>query len=77
MATLPLEQRPCGLLDKYGAAGMLIGDLVGLPLMPWVLAEPVGKEAARLKLKIPAAVKKVKKTAKVSGARVEHRVELS
>jgi hypothetical protein len=69
--TLPIEQRPCGLLDKYGAAGMLIGDLVGLPLMPWVLAEPVGKEAARLKLKIPAMVKKVKKAAKRKDQDVE------
>jgi hypothetical protein len=69
--TLPLEQRPCGLLDKYGAAGMLIGDLVGLQLMPWVLAEPVGKEAVRLKLKIPAMVKKAKKAAKRRGTDVE------
>ena len=42
------ELRPCGLLDKYGAQGMLIGDVLGLPLMPWVLAEPVGKAAAKL-----------------------------
>ena len=41
------EHRPCGLLDKYGAVGMLIGDVLGLPLMPWVLAEPIGKAAAK------------------------------
>ena len=69
--TLPIEQRPCGLLDKYGAAGMLVGDVMGLPLMPWVFAEPVGKEAARLKLKIPAMVKKAKKAAKRKGTDAE------
>ena len=35
-----LKQRPCGLLCKLGAAGMLICDVLGLPLTPWVLAEP-------------------------------------
>lgn len=42
------EHRPCGLLDRYGAYGMLIGDVLGLPLMTWELAEPVGKAAAKL-----------------------------
>ena len=40
--------RPCGLLDHLGAYGMLLGDVLGLPLVPWVLAEPVGKAAAKL-----------------------------
>ena len=40
--------RPCGLLCKRGAIGMLIADLLGLPLVPWVLAEPVGKAAIKL-----------------------------
>ena len=26
--------RPCGILDRYEAVGMLIGDALGLPLMP-------------------------------------------
>ena len=30
--------RPCGLLCKRGAIGMLIADLLGLPLVPWALA---------------------------------------
>ena len=57
------EHRPCGLLCKRGAYGMLIGDVLGLPLVPWELAEPVGKEAVRLADKIPAAKKKEKKAA--------------
>ena len=51
------EHRPCGLLDKYGAVGMLIGDVLGLPLMPWVLAEPIGKAAAKLPKEIAGEVK--------------------
>ena len=62
------ELRPCGLLDKYGAQGMLIGDVLGLPLMPWVLAEPVGKAAAKLPNEIPNEVKKKKKKLKRAGA---------
>ena len=61
------EHRPCGLLDRYGAYGMLIGDVLGLPLMTWELAEPVGKAAAKLPEKIPAEVKKVKKKLKRRG----------
>ena len=41
------EHRPCGLLCQRGAMGMLIGDVLGLPLLPWVLAEPVGKAALK------------------------------
>ena len=62
------EHRPCGLLDKYSAQGMLIGDVLGLPLMPWVLAEPVGKAAAKLPKDIPNEVKKKKKQLKRAGA---------
>ena len=42
------KPRPCGLLCKLSAAGMLMCDVLGLPLTPFVLAEPIGKEAARL-----------------------------
>ena len=56
------EHRPCGLLDRAGAYGMLIGDVLGLPLLPWILAEPVGKAAAKLKKKIPEKKKEVKKS---------------
>ena len=28
------EHRPCGLLCRRGAVGMLIGDVLGLPLIP-------------------------------------------
>ena len=59
--------RPCGLLCKLGASGMLLGDLLGLPLMPWVLAEPVGKEAARKLKEIPGEVKKTKKALQRKG----------
>ena len=61
------KDRPCGLLDKYGAAGMLIGDVLGLPVIPWVLAEPIGKAAAKLPAEIPAEKKKAKKAAKRKG----------
>jgi len=47
---------------------MLIGDVLGLPLMPWVLAEPVGKAAAKLPKEIPNEVKKKKKKLKRAGA---------
>ena len=47
---------------------MLIGDVLGLPLMPWVLAEPVGKAAAKLPKDIPNEVKKKKKKLKRAGA---------
>ena len=57
------EHRPCGLLCKRGACGMLICDVLRLPLVPWELAEPVGKEAVRLADKIPVAKKKEKKAA--------------
>jgi hypothetical protein len=62
------EHRPCGLLDKYGAVGTLIGDVLGLPLMPWVLAEPIGKAAAKLPKEIAGEVKKKKKALKRRGA---------
>ena len=61
------EHRPCGLLCRYGAAGMLTGDVLGLPLMPWVLAEPIGKAAAKIVKDIPGELKKAKKKAKRKG----------
>lgn len=61
------KPRPCGLLCKLSAAGMLICDVLGLPLTPFVLAEPIGKEAARLADKISAEVKKAKKAAAAKG----------
>ena len=38
------------LLDKYTAIAQLLGDVLGLPLMPWTLGEPVGKAAAKLRV---------------------------
>jgi len=61
------KQRPCGLLDKYGASGMLLCDVLGLPLLPWALAEPIGKAAAKLPAAIAAEVKKAKKRAARAG----------
>ena len=57
------KPRPCGLLCKLSAAGMLICDVLALPLTPFELAEPVGKEAARMADKISAEVKREKKVA--------------
>ena len=65
------EHRPCGLLDRRGAVGMLIGDVLGLPLLPWVLAEPVGKAAYKLPDKIPGEIKNAKKAAKRKGSDTE------
>ena len=65
------EHRPCGLLDKYGAAGMLIADVHGLLLVPWELAEPIGKQASKLVKEIAGEVKKAKKAAKRRGTDVE------
>lgn len=62
-----LKQRPCGLLCKLSAAGMLICDVIGLPLTPFELAEPVGKEAARRADQITAEVKREKEAAKRRG----------
>ena len=61
------EHRPCGLLDKYDAAGMLICDVIGLPLPYWTLAKPIGKAAAKLPAKIAAAQGKEKKRAGRAG----------
>ena len=61
------EHRPCGKLDRCGARGMLACDLFGLPLAPWELAEPIGKEIHRLNKKIAEKKKKAKKAAKRRG----------
>ena len=38
--------RPCDLLDEYEAVGMLIGDVVGMPLVPaGLIARAVGVKA--------------------------------
>lgn len=52
---------------------MLIGDVLGLPLLPWLLAEPIGKAAAKLKKKIPQKTKEAKKRAKRAGANADER----
>ena len=57
------EHRPCGLLDKYDAIGLLISDVIGLPLPPWTLAKPIGKAAAKLPAKIAGEQGKEKKRA--------------
>ena len=64
-------RRPCGLLDKYAAGAMLIGDVLGLPLLPWILAEPIGKIEARMPAKIQIETKKAKKAAQRKGMAVE------
>jgi len=65
------EHRPCGLLCRRGAFGMLLADVLGLPLVPWVLAEPVGKAALKLVDAITGEKKKAKKKAKRNGADAE------
>ena len=62
------EQRPCGVLDRYEAVGMLIGDALGLPLM---LARPhglkVGREAQKKNKEIAPETERVKKALKRRG----------
>jgi len=65
------DHRPCGLLDRYSARGMLIADVLGSPLLPWVLAEPVGKAMQRLKGAMPGELVKARKAARRKGADVE------
>jgi len=65
------EHRPCGLLCRLGAGGVLTGDVLGLPLLPWALAEPIGKAAAKVVKELPGEVKKAKKRAKRKGGSAE------
>ena len=46
---------------------MLLGDVLGRPLLPWELAKPIGSAAAKLKKKIPEKKKEAKKKAKRAG----------
>ena len=58
--------RPCGKLDRYEAVGQLIGDALGLPLVPqrpYALA--MGNKAQKLeKEKLPGEMEKAKKAAR-------------
>ena len=65
------EQRPCGLLDTYDAVGMLICDVLGLPILPWSLAKPIGKAAVKLPAQVSGEIKKAKKAAARKGENVE------
>ena len=62
------EHRPCGLLDMRSAYGMLICDVHGLPLLPYTLAEPIGKTALKRKGEIAGEQSKAKKKARRNGA---------
>ena len=63
--------RPCGKLDRYEAVGILIGDALGLPLVP---PRPqgiaIGKKAKKLKDMISAEVEKEKRAMQRSGGDV-------
>ena len=50
---------------------MVIAGVLGLGLIPFALAEPIGKEVARLLGKLPEVTKKEKKKAKRQGRSVE------
>ena len=58
----------CGLLCKLSAAGMLICDVLGFQLPPFVLAEPIGKATTKLPAKVPGAQATAKKAAARKGA---------
>ena len=63
------QHRPCGLLDQYEAVGMLIGDVLGMPLIPaGELARAVGFKAFKMNGKIATEVGKAKKAAARKGA---------
>ena len=60
--------RPCGVLDRYEAVGMLIGDAVGLPLVPKrPHALAVGNKARKVVKEIPGETEKARKAAKRRG----------
>jgi hypothetical protein len=60
--------RPCGLLDRYEAVGMLIGDALGLPLMPRrPHALAVGNRARKINPTIAAEMEKARKKARRRG----------
>ena len=61
------KHRPCGLLNQYEAVGMLIGDILGLPLVPPDKAERVGKVVQLLIKAFPAEVKKTRRKAAHKG----------
>ena len=67
--------RPCGLLDKRNAMGMLIGDVLGLPLLPWWLAETIGSTAVKKRKKISSEKSKARKAAKCAGLVAEGAAE--
>ena len=64
--------RPCGKLDTYEAAGMVVGDLHGLPLIP---ARPhglaIGKKLQKLPATIAADLKKADKRKDPEAARAD------
>ena len=66
------EHRPCGVLDRYEAVGMLLGDACGLPLMP---ARPyglaAGNKARKLPPKIVSEIEAARKRAKRRGEDAE------
>ena len=62
------EHRPCGVLDRYEAVGMLIGDALGLPLMPRrPHALNAGTDAQKRNKEIPAEQEKARKAARRKG----------
>ena len=63
------KHRPCGLLERRSAYGMLICDVHGLPLMPYTLAESIGNISLKRKGEIAGEQSKAqKKKAKREGA---------
>ena len=62
------DHRPCGVLDRYEAVGMLLGDACGRPSMP---ARPqglaVGNKARKLPPTIVSEIEAAKKRAKRRG----------
>ena len=66
------KHRPCGQLDRYEAVGMLIGDALGLPLLPQrPHALNVGNDAQKRSREIPAETEKAKKAARRRGEDAE------
>eukprot|EP00966_Prymnesium_polylepis_P202469 4690509-Prymnesium_polylepis.1 len=67
--------RPCGVLDRYEAAGMLLGDVLGRrPLLPRgkdSVSQKLGKAMQKLPAEIPAKQAAAKKAAKRRGQDAE------
>ena len=69
-----VPHRPCGVLDRYEASGMLLGDALGYPLLPRgkdSISQKLGKAMKKIPGEIPGKQAAAKKVAKRKGGDAE------